>query len=246
MSADAAHVDAGREKRIERLGYDLDRRELEPVAACNLCGSTHHVEVSRRDRYGYPAILRICARCGLGFLSPRLPAAEYAAFYAEDLPAARQRVPRPADRRRDRAGRAARVRRRARSSSSVEACPVRRRASSTWVARPGSWPVRCGTRSEPRPPSSTPRRTSSPSRQPPGWRPSRLRRGLRSGRAALRARPSLPDDRPPSRCRRHAGGAAAADRRPTVAPSSTSSTSSSWRAAAGRSRPPRRSTTRTT
>ncbi len=39
---------------------------------CNLCGSTRLVEASRSDRYGYPAALRVCARCGLGFLSPRL------------------------------------------------------------------------------------------------------------------------------------------------------------------------------
>ena len=76
-------VDAARAERIEQLGYDFASRELEPVAACNLCGSSHHVEVSRRDRYGYPAVLRVCARCGLGFLSPRLSAGEYASFYAD-------------------------------------------------------------------------------------------------------------------------------------------------------------------
>lgn len=78
MSAEAA-----RAERIERLGYDFAARELEPVDACNLCGSSHQVEVSRRDRYGYPAVFLVCARCGLGFLSPRLSAAEYAAFYAD-------------------------------------------------------------------------------------------------------------------------------------------------------------------
>ena len=53
------------------------------MAVCNLCGSTHHVEVARSDRYGFPQPARICARCGLGFLSPRLTAAEYMAFYGD-------------------------------------------------------------------------------------------------------------------------------------------------------------------
>jgi ubiquinone/menaquinone biosynthesis C-methylase UbiE len=70
-----------RAARIASVGFDYTAREHEPVAACNLCGSTEHVEVSRRDRYGYPASLHICVRCGLGFLSPRLTAAEYRAFY---------------------------------------------------------------------------------------------------------------------------------------------------------------------
>jgi SAM-dependent methyltransferase len=70
-----------RAARIARVGFDYTARDHEPVAVCNLCGSTEHVEVSRRDRYGYPASLHICVRCGLGFLSPRLTAAEYAAFY---------------------------------------------------------------------------------------------------------------------------------------------------------------------
>jgi SAM-dependent methyltransferase len=77
-------TDAARERaaRIDELAYDYRDRDLEAVVACNLCGSTNHVQVSRRDRYGYPAVMRVCARCGLGFLSPRLAAAEYADFYA--------------------------------------------------------------------------------------------------------------------------------------------------------------------
>jgi SAM-dependent methyltransferase len=70
-----------RAARIASVGYDYEGREHEPVEACNLCGETVHVEVSQRDRYGYPASLRMCTRCGLGFLSPRLTAAEYGPFY---------------------------------------------------------------------------------------------------------------------------------------------------------------------
>jgi 2-polyprenyl-3-methyl-5-hydroxy-6-metoxy-1,4-benzoquinol methylase len=74
-------VAAARAERIAAVGYHYAHRTLEPVSACNLCGSVDHVEVARRDRYGYPATLRMCRRCGLGFLSPRLTAAEYEAFY---------------------------------------------------------------------------------------------------------------------------------------------------------------------
>jgi SAM-dependent methyltransferase len=74
---------SGREERIAAVGYDYAARLTEPVEACNLCSSTGHVELSRRDRYGYPASLWMCRRCGLGFLSPRLSAAEYGAFYED-------------------------------------------------------------------------------------------------------------------------------------------------------------------
>ena len=52
------------------------------MTRCNLCGGEHHVEVARRDRYGYPIALRLCAACGLGFLSPRPTAEAYAASTA--------------------------------------------------------------------------------------------------------------------------------------------------------------------
>jgi SAM-dependent methyltransferase len=70
-----------RAARIAAVGYDFDARPKETVETCNLCGSTDFAELARTDRYGYPAALRMCARCGLGFLSPRLTAAEYGAFY---------------------------------------------------------------------------------------------------------------------------------------------------------------------
>jgi SAM-dependent methyltransferase len=74
-------VDTERAGRIAAVGYDYGAQELELVRECNLCGSTHHVEVSRVDRYGYPAVFRVCARCGLGFLSPRLTPGGYGSFY---------------------------------------------------------------------------------------------------------------------------------------------------------------------
>ncbi len=70
-----------RTARIARVGYDYAARETETVAACNLCGSTDLEEAGRRDRYGYAVGFLLCRRCGLGFLSPRLTAAEYGVFY---------------------------------------------------------------------------------------------------------------------------------------------------------------------
>lgn len=70
-----------REQRIEEVGYDPAAVELEPVDACNLCRATRHVEVSRRDRYGYVTRFVVCAGCGLGFISPRPTASAYDRFY---------------------------------------------------------------------------------------------------------------------------------------------------------------------
>ncbi|MGI9098585.1 MAG: class I SAM-dependent methyltransferase [Solirubrobacteraceae bacterium] len=72
-----------RAERIEAVGYDPAAVALEPVETCNLCGSRHLIEVARRDRYGYPSALAVCARCGLGLLSPRPTAGAYAAFYRD-------------------------------------------------------------------------------------------------------------------------------------------------------------------
>jgi SAM-dependent methyltransferase len=70
-----------RAERIAAVGYDYAAHDLEVVDACNLCGSTDLETLARRDRYGYPATFRMCRRCGLGFLSPRLSTREYGAFY---------------------------------------------------------------------------------------------------------------------------------------------------------------------
>lgn len=79
----SAGVAEERAARIEGLGYDPSAREREPVTSCNLCGGERLVEVSRTDRYGYAQPLLVCARCGLGFLSPRLTGQEYGGFYED-------------------------------------------------------------------------------------------------------------------------------------------------------------------
>jgi 2-polyprenyl-3-methyl-5-hydroxy-6-metoxy-1,4-benzoquinol methylase len=70
-------------RRIEAVGFDYEGAAKVPVPECNLCGSSTAVELARRDRYGFPAVLRLCARCGLAFLSPRLTKAEYQGFYED-------------------------------------------------------------------------------------------------------------------------------------------------------------------
>jgi len=70
-----------RAERIAAVGFDPASQPAEPVHSCNLCGSPHKVRVSDRDRYGYAVTFSVCARCGLGFLDPRMTAAAYADFY---------------------------------------------------------------------------------------------------------------------------------------------------------------------
>jgi len=70
-----------RSRRIAALAFDYGARKTEDVAECNLCGGTRLFEAASRDRYGYPASLQLCLRCGLGFLSPRFTAEEYGHFY---------------------------------------------------------------------------------------------------------------------------------------------------------------------
>jgi len=71
-------------ERIAALGYDYSAQPKLRVGECNLCGArgARVITVARRDRYGYAARLVVCGRCGLGWLSPRMTAAAYTAFYA--------------------------------------------------------------------------------------------------------------------------------------------------------------------
>jgi 2-polyprenyl-3-methyl-5-hydroxy-6-metoxy-1,4-benzoquinol methylase len=71
-------------QRIAALGYDYGGQATHWPPECNLCktrGET--IEVTQRDRYGYPATFVVCRRCGLGYLCPRLSAPQYAHFYSE-------------------------------------------------------------------------------------------------------------------------------------------------------------------
>ncbi len=68
-------------EQITALGYSYDAQQR---VECNLCGPRGHaVEVTDRDRYGYPATCVTCRCCGLGYLNPRLSATQYAHFYSK-------------------------------------------------------------------------------------------------------------------------------------------------------------------
>jgi SAM-dependent methyltransferase len=70
--------------RIAALGYDYAAQATQRPAECNLCRARDRaVEVAAYDRYGYPATLVACRRCGLGYLCPQLSATQYAHFYSE-------------------------------------------------------------------------------------------------------------------------------------------------------------------
>ena len=70
-----------RKQRIDALGYDYAAQPREWLSSCNLCGATWLVNLTHRDRYGFPAQASACARCGLVFLNPRLTADTYGRFY---------------------------------------------------------------------------------------------------------------------------------------------------------------------
>jgi SAM-dependent methyltransferase len=77
----AEPTDGARSTRIASLDWDYSACTLEAVPVCNLCGGRDAVEVSRRDRYGFPARCEVCSSCGLARLSPRLTSSGYAEFY---------------------------------------------------------------------------------------------------------------------------------------------------------------------
>jgi SAM-dependent methyltransferase len=70
-----------RKQRIDALGYDYAAQPREWLSSCNLCGATWLINLTHRDRYGFPAQTSACARCGLVFLNPRLTADTYGRFY---------------------------------------------------------------------------------------------------------------------------------------------------------------------
>lgn len=73
-----------RSRRIAALGYNYAGRATVRPPACNLCGTVGQtLEIAQHDRYGYPAALVMCRRCGLAYLCPRLSAAQYEHFYSK-------------------------------------------------------------------------------------------------------------------------------------------------------------------
>lgn len=62
--------------------FDYKSQPKDEIAACNLCGGLRNSLISRFDRYGLPVWTKLCAGCGLGFISPRMTKQAYADFYA--------------------------------------------------------------------------------------------------------------------------------------------------------------------
>jgi SAM-dependent methyltransferase len=70
-----------RSQRIQELDFNYAAQPKEWVECCNLCGGETFVQISQRDRYGYPAGAFACGQCGLVFLNPRLTPEAYSKFY---------------------------------------------------------------------------------------------------------------------------------------------------------------------
>ena len=70
-----------RAERIAALAFDYRAQPKVRVERCNLCGGSVFVQLTHRDRYGYPASVSGCSRCGLVFLDPVMAREAYADFY---------------------------------------------------------------------------------------------------------------------------------------------------------------------
>ncbi len=230
-------VIAERRDRIAALGFDYAAQQKARVERCNLCGSDAFIVLTHRDRYGYPASACGCSRCGLVFLDPVMTRRCIRPLLRRHVPAAGQRLSRPADRRAHDPAGAARVRRRARrpARAYVEGQRIPVDAGHRRLHR------RRGARAGPplRPPRHGDRSGAARDGRGAGARP-RDDRGAgrvgRSRRQALRRRDPLPDGRSPARHRRHAAPRRASCCRRTACCSWTSSISVRRTCATGRSR----------
>ena len=101
-------IPADRQARIAALGYDYAAQPQRTARRRATCAAASVlVTLTHRDRYGYPAQASACARCGLVVPQPADDRRGLRPLLRRRLPAARERVPRPPDRRADDSGRAA-------------------------------------------------------------------------------------------------------------------------------------------
>lgn len=70
-----------RRERCRDIVDQLQDRQREFVAVCNICGSDRNAVVAQPDRYGFPSRTAMCLNCGLFYLVDRFSDADYAAFY---------------------------------------------------------------------------------------------------------------------------------------------------------------------
>lgn len=70
--------------RVREAGPAFDPAQYPHEAvACNLCGADDAAVVAEKDRYGLPTRIVQCQSCGLRYVSPRMTAEGYAAFYRD-------------------------------------------------------------------------------------------------------------------------------------------------------------------
>lgn len=70
-----------REERIKALDYDYAAQPKERLTCCNVCGEASLYTLTHHDRYGYPASVDGCPKCGMVFLNPRMTPDAYTDFY---------------------------------------------------------------------------------------------------------------------------------------------------------------------
>ena len=180
------------------------RLSRSPSATC--AGANGIVELAQRDRYGFPVVLAACARCGLGFLSPRPTAEAYAAFYdGVYRPLVSAYHGRLID------AQTVQVEQREYAAELVEFLDAHlERPPSTVLDVGGSTGVIAGVARDRWGSQATvldPAPDELAVAQAHGHGDGRgIHGGLRTRRTALGSRLPLPDDRPPARCRRHAAG----------------------------------------
>jgi len=68
-------------KTLSDINFDYDSHPKEHLHSCNICGSSHSIVISKKDRYGLNASACLCLGCGLVYISPRMTAEGYKLFY---------------------------------------------------------------------------------------------------------------------------------------------------------------------
>lgn len=68
-------------KTFSDINFDYNSQPKEFLCSCNICGSSHSIIISKKDRYGIDVSACLCLRCGLVYISPRMTAEGYRLFY---------------------------------------------------------------------------------------------------------------------------------------------------------------------
>ena len=68
-------------KTLRNVGFDYNSQPKERLWSCNICGSSHSIVISKKDRYGFDVSANLCLECGLVYISPRMEQRGYEIFY---------------------------------------------------------------------------------------------------------------------------------------------------------------------